>query len=213
MLLELFAIFFMVPLAVWKQWLPVPLIMIPLYLLAGYAAVWMFADKGGDRRQFWSGGDVLLEKAYLKIILRRLVLVVTLVWLVVYAFYPDKLFLLPREHPLIWLLILLLYPALSVYPQELLYRAFFFSRYAGLFTDKYFMIMASTVFFAFMHVVFGNPVAILSTLIGGYLFADTYSRTRSLRLVCLEHALYGSVIFTLGLGEFFVFGAAKTFLM
>ena len=141
-----------------------------------------------------------------------MVAVVAAVWLVVYLFYPHRLFVLPREHPYLWLLFMALYPLFSVYPQELLYRAFFYTRYAALFSERDFMIVASTLCFMLMHIVFDNGIAPLSTLIGGYLFADTYSRTRSLRLVCLEHALYGYVIFTVGLGEFFVFGEMKSFL-
>jgi hypothetical protein len=116
------------------------------------------------------------------------------------------------EHPVVWLLIIVLYPPLSVVPQEILYRLFFFARYAGLFPAKNTMLIANTLCFVFMHIVFGNAIAIVATLIGGYFFADTYSRTQSLRLVSLEHSLYGIMIFTFGLGEFFVFGVAKSFI-
>jgi len=136
-----------------------------------------------------------------------------LTWLVVYVFYPEKLFILPIENPVIWLLIIFVYPPLSVIPQEFLYRSFFFARYSALFPGKHAMVIASTLFFVFMHIVFSNVIVILATLIGGYFFADTYSRTRSLRIVCFEHSLYGYVIFTFGLGEFFVFGVAKSLLM
>ncbi len=44
---------------------------------------------------------------------------------------------------------------------------------------------------------------------GGWLFADTYRQSRSLWLVCLEHALYGDLIFTIGLGTFFYHGAVR----
>ena len=46
------------------------------------------------------------------------------------------------------------------------------------------------------------------TAAGGWLFARDYARHRSLTLVCLEHAAYGCVIFTVGLGRFFYSGAA-----
>jgi len=42
---------------------------------------------------------------------------------------------------------------------------------------------------------------------GGWLFGGTYRRSRSLGLVCLEHALYGDLIFTVGLGQYFFHGA------
>ena len=47
-------------------------------------------------------------------------------------FAPHLLLSLVRRSPLLWLLIFFLYPLLSVYPQELLYRAFFFHRYQPL---------------------------------------------------------------------------------
>jgi hypothetical protein len=211
-IVELVVLFLLVPLAVWKQWLPVPLITIPLYVLVAYALVWLLGRRRQNVKQLWFGESVSLEKAALKLIAIRFIFVIASSWLVIHLLYPEKLFVLPAEHPVIWLLIIVLYPPLSVVPQEILYRSFFFARYAGLFPAKKTMVIANTLCFVFMHIVFGNAVAIVGTLIGGYFFADTYSRTQSLRLVSLEHSLYGIIIFTLGLGEFFVFGVAKSFI-
>jgi membrane protease YdiL (CAAX protease family) len=211
-LVELLAIYLGVPLAVWWQWLPVPLIVLPLYVVAAYAGLWLLQRGGYRRRQLWFGDDPVAERAFVKIILWRFVAVIVVVGAVVSFFYPQKLFVLPLQHPFIWLLIILLYPPLSVYPQELLYRGFFFARYGAIFPEAGLRMAASTLFFVFMHIVFNNGIAILCTLIGGFLFAHTYARTRSLRLVCLEHTLYGYAIFTLGLGEFFVFGEARALL-
>lgn len=167
---ELGAIYLLVPIVVWQQWLPVPLIVLPLYVLAAYA-VWWLAKRGGfGARQFWAGEDRAAEKALLKQLPLRLAAVTATIGLVVYVFYPEKLFALPATHPVIWLLFLVLYPLLSVYPQELLYRAFFFSRYQAIFPNKRMMIAASALCFMFMHIVFGNGIALLSTLIGGVLF-------------------------------------------
>jgi hypothetical protein len=60
----------------------------------------------------------------------------------------------------------------------------------------------------FAHVLLMNPVAVIMTALGGYLFAKDYARHQSLALACLEHALYGCWVFTLGLGIFFYTGAA-----
>jgi hypothetical protein len=38
------------------------------------------------------------------------------------------------------------------------------------------------------------------TFFGGLLFAFTYSKTKSTFLVNIEHAIYGSGLFTLGMG-------------
>jgi membrane protease YdiL (CAAX protease family) len=206
---ELAVLFLFIPFAIFQQWLPVPLVIIPVYVAAIYAVIWLRSNSR-QHSWFWMGDDDGDEKAALKIIALRLPFVVLLALGVVYVFFPERLFVFPADHPFMWLLFLLLYPPLSVYPQEILYRTFFFQRYAAIFPDKTLLIIASTLFFAFMHIVFGNGIVILSTLIGGYFFADTYSRTRSLRMVCLEHSLYGYVVFTVGLGGFFMFGDMKS---
>ncbi len=142
----------------------------------------------------------------LKKILLRFAVVATAGWLFVSIFYPEKLFNFPLQHTGPWLWLIVLYPVLSVYPQEILYRAFFFTRYKSLFADRRMLVLASAALFGGMHIVFDNIHAIWITLIGGYLFADTYSRSHSLRMVFLEHTLYGNFILTIGLGEFFLYG-------
>jgi hypothetical protein len=47
------------------------------------------------------------------------------------------------------------------------------------------------------------------TLIGGWLFARRYQRTRSLLAASVEHALYGVLAFTVGLGALFHHGAVR----
>ena len=50
--------------------------------------------------------------------------------------------------------------------------------------------------------------AVAISLAGGLLFAYRFTRTRSYLAVVLEHALYGDLIFTIGLGRFFFTGVA-----
>lgn len=119
----------------------------------------------------------------------------------------GQLFDLPRTQPRLWLGILAFYPLFSVYPQELVYRALFFARYRPLFSSARATAAASAAAFGFVHIVFQNWPAVLLTLLGGWLFADTYARTYSLRLVWLEHALYGGLMFTVGLGRYFYHGS------
>jgi membrane protease YdiL (CAAX protease family) len=117
---------------------------------------------------------------------------------------PSALFFLLGHHTGIWLLIMIGYPVLSVFPQELIYRAFFFERYRPLFGRGVGMIAASAAVFGFGHVVFHNWISVALTFLGGWLFGVTYRRTSSLLMVSAEHALYGCAIFTIGYGEFFV---------
>ena len=51
--------------------------------------------------------------------------------------------------------------------------------------------------------------AVTISFIGGLIFAYRYTRTRSFLAVWLEHALYGDLIFTVGLGRFFFTGVAN----
>lgn len=123
------------------------------------------------------------------------------------ALYPlagRKLFLsLVRNHPVFWVILMALYPLLSVYPQELIYRAFLFHRYRAIFPTPWVVIFASAAAFGFMHVVFWNVPAVVLSFFGGLLFAWTYQRTQSLLVAFIEHSLYGCLIFTIGLGSYF----------
>ena len=121
---------------------------------------------------------------------------------------PNNFLDTPFDHTRLWAAIMVLYPALSVLPQEMIYRRFIFRRYAKLLTGPRQRIAASAGAFAVAHVIFLNPWAVLLTGIGGVLFAETYARTGRLRYVWLEHALYGCLIFTIGLGRFFYTGTA-----
>ncbi|GIF19041.1 membrane protease YdiL (CAAX protease family) [Actinoplanes tereljensis] len=120
----------------------------------------------------------------------------------------DHLFDLPRREPLLWLAIVIFYPLVSVYPQELLFRAFLLHRYAPVFGTGLAAAAASAVAFGFAHLLFGNVLAVVATIAGGWLFARRYQRTGSLLVVSVEHALYGLTIFTVGLGQYFYHGAA-----
>jgi hypothetical protein len=50
-------------------------------------------------------------------------------------------------------------------------------------------------------------VAPFLSLFVGFMLANSYAQHRSLRLVWIEHALYGCLAFTFGLGWFFYHGA------
>jgi uncharacterized protein len=96
-------------------------------------------------------------------------------------------------------LVIVLYPLLSVIPQELIFRKFFFFRY-GMFFTPYVLIVLNALVFSFVHLVFKNYIALVLTFVGGILFITTYIKTKSFSLVCIEHALYGDLLFTIGLG-------------
>jgi len=119
---------------------------------------------------------------------------------------PDLLLAFPMQRPLIWAAILIGYPLFSVYPQEIIFRAFLFHRYRFLLPSPATRIAASALLFGWAHVLFGNWTAPLLSTAGGLLFAWTYHRSGSLRLVAIEHALWGGFLFTVGLGRYFYSG-------
>ncbi|MEM9080571.1 MAG: CPBP family intramembrane glutamic endopeptidase [Verrucomicrobiota bacterium] len=119
----------------------------------------------------------------------------------------DQLFLrLLLERPTIFAAILLGYPLLSAFPQEILYRSFFFQRYAPILGCGWLLIFTNAAAFGIMHLVFLNWLAPILTLAGGLLITLTYFHTRSTLLATIEHTLYGYAIWLSGLGWFFFFG-------
>jgi len=144
----------------------------------------------------------------LKPIALRFAVLAPVIAVLTWYFMPDSFLSLPREAPAMWLAIMVIYPLLSVWPQEMVYRAFLYHRYAPLFGQGWGYVAASAVVFGYAHIIFLNWIAVAMTAFGGFLFARDYARHKSLLLVCLEHALYGCLIFTVGLGHFFYSGAA-----
>ena len=113
----------------------------------------------------------------------------------------ESLFNVVLNKPLVWILILFFYSVFSVYPQELLYRTFFFQRYKNLFKNETLFILVNAILFSVAHLLFKNELVLFLTFIGGILFAITYKKTKSTLLVSIEHAIYGCWLFTVGMGS------------
>lgn len=142
-------------------------------------------------------------------ILRRFAICGAVLSALVALLRPELFLSFPRERPGLWLLVMVLYPVLSVVPQELLYRTFFFHSYEDLLGGATRTSVNSALVFGVAHLLFGSWVSVALTAIGGWFFAGTYARTRSLWLASFEHALYGQLVFTVGLGEFFYAGTIQ----
>jgi membrane protease YdiL (CAAX protease family) len=203
---ELLLLFVAMPLAF--RFSPVRIPALPLlWVVAAYAVWQLFLDPHFDRARLWNLGQL---PACFGSILGHFGLIALVLWLAVRCFAPQLEWSFVRQHPAFWAVVMLAYPVLSVYPQGLIYRAFFFERYASLFPGKWAMIVASALAFAFLHIVFRNRLAVALPLGGGLLFAARYAQTGSLAASSLEHALYGCFLFTLGLGQFFYLGTIAT---
>lgn len=121
-------------------------------------------------------------------------------WLpdVLLMLYP---FLLPS-------IITLFYPWVSVYPQNMIYRAFFCQRYRPILGPGWGLILINAVLFSLGHIMFNNWIVLLLTFVGGIIFTRTYLKSHSLLLATIEHAMYGIFCFYLGIGVFLLYGAS-----
>ncbi|SFZ94277.1 CAAX protease self-immunity [Flaviramulus basaltis] len=113
----------------------------------------------------------------------------------------EALFNVLLNKPKLWFFILFIYSLFSVYPQELIYRTFFFKRYKNVFKNTNFLIFINAIVFCLAHIFFKNLLVIILTFLGGILFAITYNKTQSTLLVSIEHAIYGCWLFTVGMGD------------
>ncbi len=206
LIVEFLLLFVAMPLA--YRFAPFKIPALPLlWVVAGYALWQLMRDAQFDRARMWNIGAL---PGRLWMILAIFAIVAVLIWLGVRWFAPDLEWSFLKQYPAFWAIVMVAYPVLSVYPQGIIYRAFFFERYDALFASRWAMILASAAAFAFMHLIFRNWLAVGLTFAGGMLFAWRYAETGSLATSSFEHALYGCWLFTVGLGQYFYHGTIAT---
>jgi uncharacterized protein len=183
---------------------PRPVPALPVLWLAALYCWWQLRrDPTFPQTLLWNPEPAVGQ---LPSILVCFVAVGAVVWIAVRMIAPELLWGFIRTHPAFWAVVMVLYPVLSVYPQGLIYRSFLMHRYAPILPAGVAMILVSAAAFAFMHIIFRNPLSVALTFAGGMLFAWRYSATGSLFTSSLEHALYGCWLFTVGLGQYFYHG-------
>ncbi len=195
--IEMVLLFVGIPLLYYFEYIPfhksLPLLAIFLVCL-----VYLIKNPDFERKNFafnnFKGWNTLIS---------RFIAFALVTTVLVLIFIPDEFMFMPTYLPLIWIVILTGYPVWSAFPQELIYRAFFFQRYGVLFKNKWVMILVNATLFSFSHIIFNNWLAIALTFFGGILFAFTYLRSKSLLVVFFEHMIYGNFIFTIGIGQYF----------
>ncbi len=192
-----------VPLLIYA-FLPAKYVLLMIWVAAAYCYAIGRWKLGQGLRSVWRAEAVTWP--VLKAMLQRFAVSAVAMAGLTYALVPELLFAFVREKPALWLLVMLAYPILSVIPQEIIFRSFFFARYRPLLAAPLAMVAASALAFGFAHILFHNWVAPILCVIGGVFFARTYQQHRSLALVSLEHALYGDFLFTIGLGRYFYHG-------
>ena len=82
-----------------------------------------------------------------------------------------------------------MYSLFSVYPQEVIYRTFFFQRYEWLCKSEMLFILVNVALFSLVHLFFRNALVMLLTFSGGILCALTFKKTKFTLLVYLERAI------------------------
>jgi uncharacterized protein len=206
LIVEFVVLFVALPLA--YRFAPMHIPALPLLWIVSVYALWQLShDPHFNRVRLWNAARL---PPHLASILTIFTVSAFILWLGVHRFVPQLEWSFVRRQPAFWAVVMVAYPVLSVYPQGLLYRAFFFQRYAQLFPARWTMIFASALAFAFLHIIFHNHLAVALTFAGGLLFAARYAQTNSLATSSFEHALYGCWLFTVGLGLYFYEGTIAT---
>jgi membrane protease YdiL (CAAX protease family) len=191
---EFLVIFLLAPLL---GLLPLPsLVKLSLLLLAAAYAHWRLKNEPVTEPavatcRWWPG--VLVRTGLF------LLLAGGLVWWLM----PEYFCRFPSQRPGFWLIVMVCYPVLSAWPQEILYRQFFFRRFD--IPDRL-ALPVNAVLFAWLHIGYLNFPALVLSGAGGLILARQWRRHGSLTAVTVEHALYGMIIFTVGLGHYFYRG-------
>jgi len=184
---------------------PTPFMFPGLFLLCGAALVLLLRDPTFDRKELWRWRGIAMTSH--RIVIGWLVMGLGLVGIAWVGLPDEEFFRLPRENPRVLLMISLFYPLLSVYPQGLLFRTFFFHRYEPILGRGAQALVMHALAFGFMHLIFLNIIAPVICVAGGLVIGWTYLRTRSSAAAWVEHSLYGITLFTCGLGWFFYGGS------
>ncbi len=200
--IEMVLLFFALPVAI-AYWVnQVADYLMPLLGAVGIACLAvLLADKQFKRFRLWHRQDFF---THLRTTLKMFIPWACLLAAVVYLIKPELFLQWPLQEPELWMLTLLFYPIVSVIPQEIIFRTFFFHRYKQILPSKMARWGLSTFVFGLVHLVYGNWVAMVLSWIGGALFGYRYMQTRSTPVVVVEHAIWGSFIFTVGLGSYLV---------
>lgn len=194
---ELIIVFIGIPILYYLDFIPGHK-SLPLLIVFIFCLIWLLKNKDFNRKKL--GFNSFLNYKFLII---RLILASFVILIMTYYIIPEYLFYLPQKMVRLWLLIMFFYPIWSAFPQELIYRTFFFERYKDLFQNKWLMITVNSLLFGFLHFIFGNWIAVVGASIIGFVFSYTYSQHHSLMVVSIEHAIIGDLVFTIGLGAYF----------
>jgi hypothetical protein len=201
--IEFVCLFGVVPFLYFLKLFPIPVLGF-LWIMTIVALIYLWRHPKGKIKELFTWNP---PKEYLIFVFKRFAILAVLIALSVFVITPDRFFEFPLERFGVWILVMGFYPVFSVIPQSIIYRKFFELRYRPLFSKTVFFILGGAMAFSYMHIIYENWASIILTFVGGVFFTKTYVDTRSFLLSCLEHALYGCFMFTVGLGHFFYLGS------
>lgn len=171
---------------------------IPLLFIALFFTALLLKDPDFDNKNF-----IRFDRTYFRRSVPRIIIIsILLVWFTWWIF-PDLFFQYPIGDFDKYLLTFFLYPVVSVLPQEIIYRMYFFQRYKSIVPEKYLLMLSNAVIFGLTHLIYDNLVAPIATFLVSWIFIFNYLKSQSLLNVSLEHYIYGMVMFTVGFGHFF----------
>jgi len=176
-----------------------------LWVFTLICGVVLYRDPSFNRRGLW---HIPKHSPAVKSALLRFAVSALCMIAIILLVMPEEFLNLVRTKPRLWAMIMILYPLFSVIPQGIVYRAFLFHRYRELASEKTLLLLGASAF-SLGHLPFGNGWALVLTLIGGLFFGSTYLKSRSIMLSSIEHAMYGGLIFTTGLGIYFLHGTLR----
>ena len=148
-------------------------------------------------------------RGHLPFVLVFLVAMVIVVFMVPLILHQELSIRLPRNQPWNWGIELLIYPLVSVIPQEFAYRVLFYERYGTLFENRFIALAVNGLCFSLAHLFLWNGCAILLSGLGSIAFAIAYRWRGSFGLACVLHMIAGQLLFATGIGVFFYHGAVS----
>ena len=92
----------------------------------------------------------------------------------------------------------LFFVLVSAPAQEFLYRSFLFAELMRHGLPSGLLIIVSALLFAWMHVIYKDPLTLAFTFVAGLIFGAVFLKTRSFCAVALSHAALGVVAIYLG---------------
>lgn len=201
LLIEFCSLFIALPIAFYfLRHAVAPYLLLCLITVLLWCLLSLFTDPRFKRFRLWNLDKL---KEFLPNVLKTFLIAAFVIVLASWWFTPQWLFSLPLEQTLVWIALLFLYPVLSAWPQEIIFRTYLFHRYKRIFRSKNLRAWLSAISFGLAHLMFANWIAVVGSFFAGLVFAYTYMHSRSTLLVALEHSLWGCWLFTAGLGIHF----------